>query len=340
MFTLLGTMMLQIADRLKALAVMVLAVIAIPLSMQDADFAQHTYLLQAEGAPSAIMGMPTEDAEYDVLHVNATENTMGDAQLVLDKGQIVTVEYQGQSQTVEARHETVANLLRRLDITPTEDEMIVLDVNGETLRVIVTDTWTFDWEKTVETGYETERVANPRLLKGTEQVIQAGQAGSYVETYRDVYAKGVVDHTDFISRTDDTAVTEIIEYGTRVESVSASARLTDATMDEQGGLLTFDNGETLSYSRMMTCEATAYCDYGTTATGYITAPGVIAVDPSVIPYGTRMYIQTPNGGWVYGMAVARDCGGAVKGNIIDLWFPDLGTCLTWGRRAVTVYILD
>ena len=340
MFTLFGTMMLQFADRLKALAVMMLAVIAIPLSVQEADFAQHVYLLQAEGAPSAIMGFPTEDAEYGVLHVNATEYDAGDAQLVLEKDQIVTVVYRQQSQTVAARHETVANLLRRLGITPAEEEMVVLDVTGPTLRVTVTDTWTFTWQKTVETGYATERVANPRLYRGTEQVVQAGQAGSYVETYQDVYARGAVDHTDFISRTDDTSVTEIVEYGTRVDYVSAAAVLTDVSADESGGVLTFDSGETMSYSRVMTCEATAYCGHGTTATGYDTAPGVIAVDPSVIPYGTRMYIQTPNGGWVYGMAVARDCGGAVKGNIIDLWFPDLDTCLTWGRRAVSVYILD
>ena len=338
--TFFASLWLQLAERLKALTVMVLATLAIPLSMQDADFAQHTYLLQADGAPTAIMGMPAESAEYDVLHINATSYNMGDAQLVLDKGQTVTVTYRGQEQTAEARHETVANLLRRLSITPTEDEMIVLDVSGETLGVIVTDTWTYTWERTVETGYATERVANPRLLKGTEQVVQEGQNGSYVETYEDVYVNGVVDHTDFISRTDDTSVTEIIEYGTRVESVPASSRIVETDEDTTGGILTFDNGETLSYSRVMTCEATAYCDYGTTATGYITAPGVIAVDPSVIPYGTRMYIQTPDGSWVYGMAVARDCGGAVKGNIIDLWFPDLGTCLTWGRRAVSVYILD
>lgn len=339
--TFLGALSLQLAERLKALAVMLVATIAIPLSMQDADFAQHTYLLQGEGAPTAIVGMPTEAAEYDTLHINVSTSPLGDAQMVLDKGQQVTVEYHGQSQTVEARHETVANLLRRLDAVPTGDEMVVLDLQEDTLRIIIADQWTYTWQKTVETGYETERVANPKLLKGTEQVVQEGQAGSYVETYMDVYVNGAVDHTDFISRTDDTAVTEIIEYGTRVESVPASSHLSEVdTGAQSGGILTFDNGETMSYSRVMTCEATAYCDYGTTATGYTTAKGNIAVDPTVIPYGTRMYIQTPDGSWVYGMAVARDCGGAVKGNIIDLWFPDLGTCLSWGRRAVTVYILD
>jgi len=337
--TFFATLWLQLAERLKALTVMLLATIAIPLSMQDADFAQRTYLLQAEGAPTAIVGMPAESAEYDVLHINASQSAMGDAQLVLDKGQAVTVEYQGQTQTVEARHETVANLLRRLGITPAEGEMVVLDVSGETLRVVVTDTWTFTWEKTVDTDYETERVATDELFEGEERVVQEGQPGFYVETYEDVYVNGAVDHTDFVSRTDDTAVPEIIEYGTKVKYVAPSPVYSRAA-DAGAGVLTFANGETLSYSKMMVFEATAYCDYGLTATGYITEPGVVAVDPSVVPYGTRMFIQTPDGSWVYGVAVARDCGGAVKGYIVDLWYADYNTCVQWGRRPVNVYFLD
>ena len=68
--------------------------------------------------------------------------------------------------------------------------------------------------------------------------------------------------------------------------------------------------------------------------------GTIAVDPKVIPYYTKMFIQTTNGSRVYGMGTALDCGGAVKGNIVDLWFPTYGDCRSWGRRNVTVYILD
>ncbi len=339
--TFFASLWLQLAERLKALTIMLLATIAIPLSMQDADFAQRTYLLQeAEGAPSAIIGMPAESAEYDVLHINATQATMGDAQLVLDKGQVVTVEYAGETRTVEARHETVANLLRRLTITPTEEEMVVLDVSGDELRVIVTDTWTYDWEKTIETDYTTERVATDELYEGEERVAQEGKPGSYVETYRDVYKKGLMDHTDFVSRTDDTAVTEIIEYGTKVKYVAPAPRYYSSVADEGGGVLTLANGETLHYSSKLRFEGTAYCDYGYTATGYITEPGVVAVDPSVVPYGTKMFIQTPDGSWVYGVCVARDCGGAVVGHIIDLWYADYDTCIQFGRRAIDVYFLD
>ena len=62
--------------------------------------------------------------------------------------------------------------------------------------------------------------------------------------------------------------------------------------------------------------------------------GVVAVDPDVIPYGTRMYIPG------YGFAVAADCGGAINGNTIDLFMEDYGDAISWGRRDVTVYFLE
>ena len=82
--------------------------------------------------------------------------------------------------------------------------------------------------------------------------------------------------------------------------------------------------------RTLTVEATGYALRGTTATGIPTAWGVVAVDPSVIPLGTRMTIPG------YGEGVAADTGGAVRGATIDLWFPTVAEALSWGRRTVTI----
>lgn len=83
-------------------------------------------------------------------------------------------------------------------------------------------------------------------------------------------------------------------------------------------------------ARMLTVSATGYALRGRTATGMSTAPGVVAVDPSVIPLGTRMTIPG------YGTGIAADTGGAVRGNVIDLWFPTTAQALAWGRRTVTI----
>ncbi len=104
--------------------------------------------------------------------------------------------------------------------------------------------------------------------------------------------------------------------------------------------ITTEDGEMLTYTSTISVEATAYTGGGTTATGTAARYGAIAVDPSVIPYGTKMYIVSDDGKWIYGVATAEDCGGAIKGHIVDLYFDDYNTCIQFGRRNCTIYILD
>jgi peptidoglycan DL-endopeptidase CwlO len=80
----------------------------------------------------------------------------------------------------------------------------------------------------------------------------------------------------------------------------------------------------------VTVSSTGYCLRGTTATGIPVGWGVIAVDPSFIPLGTRMFVPG------YGEGVAADTGSAVKGAVIDLWFPTCAQALQWGWRTVTI----
>jgi len=90
-----------------------------------------------------------------------------------------------------------------------------------------------------------------------------------------------------------------------------------------------DPGEVASGSAL-TVVATGYSLPGTTATGLRVGWGVVAVDPSLIPLGTRMTIPG------YGEGVAADIGHSVRGATIDLWFPTRGQALAWGRRSVTI----
>ena len=80
----------------------------------------------------------------------------------------------------------------------------------------------------------------------------------------------------------------------------------------------------------ITVTATGYSLPGHTSTGLPVGYGVVAVDPAVIPLGTRMTVPG------YGDGVAADTGTAVSGATIDLWFPTLADALAWGRRTVTI----
>jgi 3D (Asp-Asp-Asp) domain-containing protein len=84
--------------------------------------------------------------------------------------------------------------------------------------------------------------------------------------------------------------------------------------------------------RTLVVNATGYALGGTTATGLPVGWGVAAVDPSVIPLGTRFVVPG------YGEAVAADIGGSVHGNTIDLWFPSVAQAQAWGRRTVTIAV--
>jgi len=84
--------------------------------------------------------------------------------------------------------------------------------------------------------------------------------------------------------------------------------------------------------RSLSVVATGYALGGRTSTGLPVGWGVAAVDPSVIPLGTHMTVPG------YGEAVAADVGGAVRGAVIDLWFPTVAQANAWGRRSVTVVL--
>ena len=112
-----------------------------------------------------------------------------------------------------------------------------------------------------------------------------------------------------------------------------------------GNTITTASGEVLTYTHTMVVEATAYtktdagCD-DWTAIGTLARYGAIAVDPSVIPYGTRMYIVSTDGQVIYGYATAEDCGGAINGTRVDLYYDTYEECIQFGRRDCIIYFLD
>ena len=88
--------------------------------------------------------------------------------------------------------------------------------------------------------------------------------------------------------------------------------------------------------RKMKVGATAYCGDTITSTGVRPIEGTtIAVDPKIIPYGTKVYIPKFNR-----IFIAQDCGSAIKGNRIDIFMNSYDRCMEWGYRTIEIYILD
>lgn len=78
-----------------------------------------------------------------------------------------------------------------------------------------------------------------------------------------------------------------------------------------------------------------------TSTGRPAAVGYVAVNPKVIPYGTRLYICSPDGSLVYGYAIAADTGGALMSGrvLVDVFYNTVAECNNFGRRTMSVYVL-
>ena len=108
----------------------------------------------------------------------------------------------------------------------------------------------------------------------------------------------------------------------------------DSENESTASFSTAPNGRTCV--KVLTCKATAYHEPegSLTKSGTLSRVGAIAVDPSVIPLGTELYVEG------YGYCVAEDTGGLIKGNRIDIYLDSEAECVNWGVRDVTVYILE
>lgn len=185
-------------------------------------------------------------------------------------------------------------------------------------------------------NFSTVKRINASLKVGETVVVREGVEGEKAVTYSVKYENGVEVSREVVSTVvTKEPVIKIVEYGTD-ETVSAEISA-DSSSD----------APKLEYSYYIDCEATAYDlspeengGYaGQSATGVPLDKGVIAVDPKVIPLGSRVYIEAIDGSWSYGYAVAADTGGAIKGKRVDLCYRTQKECIQFGRRACRVYIL-
>ncbi len=190
----------------------------------------------------------------------------------------------------------------------------------------------------------TEVVYNDEAPLGSETVI-AGKAGRQTVNYTEKLVNGVsvektVNGTSIIT----AAVNNKRVVGTRPgTAVTTSAAVkTISQLTPQSPIELDANGRPVNYLSKKTVQATAYTYTGNNcATGVAPKPGYIAVNPKIIPYGTKMYIVSSDGRYVYGYAIAADTGGFINSrpNNVDLFLSTQSACIAFGRRNVEIYFL-
>lgn len=306
--------------------------------------ADALYILTGAGDEAVLLDETAEAPDFSSQMVYVGSGANG-YELTLKAGRPVRIQYGNTILGTTAQGETVSELLARFDIIPGPLDGVLVDIGESRITLTVGSDLTYYEARTRTQGYETQRVATPDLLQGQEEVVQAGKNGISTDIYEVVWSNGHEISRQWVEQTESTAVTEIIRYGTSVTSVDPSDKLVNVSTGSDGsGVLTFASGATMKFSQARTMKCTAYTaghdGVGTrTATGTTVHRGTVAVDQRYIPLGTRMFIVTEKGSYVYGMAKAEDTG--MRGdNKLDLYMDTYAECINFGRRDCKVYILN
>lgn len=250
----------------------------------------------------------------------------------------VTVTADGQTQTLEVVDGTVGSLLEQLDIHYDSDDILtpgpqkLLEEDEEIVLQRVEYVTRTEEE---EIPHEVEVRPTPLLRDGRTMTLEQGQDGARTLSYTQRTVDGVVE--------EETLVSEVIHQPpvTQVVLQGGDAPVSPLEFDIPIG----EDGVPVHYSRVLTDQvATGYNagPGGWGASGETLSAGYVAVHPGEIPYGTRMYIASPDGSFVYGYAIAADTGTALLDDLIDvdLYYDTYTESCLNGRRTVNIYILD
>lgn len=202
-----------------------------------------------------------------------------------------------------------------------------------------------DVESTETISYKTINKDTSELYKGETKVDTDGENGVRTIVTRETYINGKLSSKKEVSnKITKEAVNEVVLNGTAEKVSKVQTNSGSISVNETDKKLTDVNGKTVSYSRVLTGSGTAYTAPAgaSTSTGRLAQYGVVAVNPNVIPYGSNLYIVSNDGEIVYGYAVAGDTGGAMMAGdaICDLYYPTFDDCSVFGRRDITIYVLN
>ncbi|MHC1720198.1 MAG: 3D domain-containing protein [Clostridiaceae bacterium] len=285
-----------------------------------------TTLSSSCGAVLASKGIEikSEDKAVPSLDSKITDGTT----IKVTRAMNLKVEVDGKVQNLISAEDTIEKMLiaegielKDLDkVYPSRDAKLKEDLEVQVVRVK-----TADVIEVSPVAYSTTLKSDSSLLKGAKVVLQSGQQGEKKSVYKITYEDGAEVSRTLVSETvTKEPVAKVVASGT-------------------ASTVTYSRGGDFSTAKTLRMKATAYsaeeCGGRMTASGAtaIRNPSgysTIAVDPRVIPLGTKVYVEG------YGYAIAQDTGGAIKGNIIDVFFDGNREMNAWGVKYVNVYILE
>ncbi len=267
---------------------------------------------------------------------SASTEIKSDTDIVILNAKKVSLTADGKTQNVLLPYGKVGESIILAGIRLSQDDILSVDRNTKVddiselsiKRVIYKNV-----SVTEAVPFESKKENSDEIDLGDSKLKTKGVDGEKLVTKRVKYIDGEKDDEKVISeKITKKPVDEVTLVGTKGAASAGGA-----------GTFTDENGVKVSYSYKLTGSGTAYTAPAgaLTASGHEVYEGGVAVNPALIPYGSKLYIETTDGSFSYGYATAIDTGGALMDGsaIVDLFYFSLDDCYSFGRRDVNVYVL-
>lgn len=274
----------------------------------------------------------------DVVTPKPAEKVTQETDIQVKRKFTVSITADGQTKSVVAGEGTVAQALEEAGTTLGAEDLVNVEKNApvsEGMQISVSRVIYKEVTSIQPVAFKNKNENSASLYKGQIKVKTSGKTGSQSVVTRQKLVEGKVAASEVVSTTVvEQPVDQVTVVGTKKKAAGAAVINGDGTITDQ-------NGKTISYKKYVTGKCTGYTGGGRTSTGRAAAFGLVAVNPKIIPYGSRLYICSPDGKVVYGYAIAADTGGGVMdGRIVaDLYFNTVGQCRQFGNRKMNIYVL-
>ncbi len=293
-------------------------------------------------------------SEHDQLSASRDDKLKEDMNITVDEAFQMTVNDGGKQTNVWTTSTTVAGFLEQQNIQLGELDRVEPEKDSNVkenseIKVIRVEKVTDVVEESID--YATVTKEDRSMQKGKEKILEAGSEGKQEKHYEVVLENGKevsreLKKTKVVKQKSDRIVsvgTQVITQFAEKKSSNAPAKTEKSTASKSSSAPKSKSNASTSGGKVLNVSTTAYtanctgCS-GITSTGYNlkTNPNakVIAVDPSVIPLGSKVHVEG------YGTAIAADTGGAIKGNKIDVFFSSKSAAYAWGNKTVKITILN
>ncbi len=250
----------------------------------------------------------------------------------------ISVTADGKTTSALVTEGSAENAVKEAGVNLAKEDIVNVQRNmnvSEGLNISVSRVTFDEVTETQKIPYTNRNEKTSSLYAGQTKVKSAGKDGSQTVKFRRKLVDGKAADTEVL---DKKVITQPVE---QVTLVGTKKKPSGLAVNNGNGTFTDQNGKTVSYKKVITGRSSCYTGGGTTSTGRPAAFGLVAVNPNIIPYGTKLYICSPDGKYVYGYAIAADTGGGVmKGRIVaDLYYDSYAQCKNFGVRTMNIYVL-